>query len=356
MSYKMIRDFLNNNKIKSPSSSLWSTSTIVSMLSFDRLEQYTGTAIWNKENKKVKGVKYNERDKWVICENAHPAIITKDEYKKALERKSKTSNNKVKLKSYSDYLLSDLNTEGQFLFICGKCGGHMIGCSSGNKHAKKYACSTNNHKGGCACSNNCKINKDWIENHIIKLIEKNYFASNKIEKNIDKIYKEISNVNTVYMNEIKDVEKEIKKVDNEIQNLLNSIKSGINPELIVTEINSLKSLKDDLNLKKINILNSSNNKPKIKRKDIEKYFYDFKKLLVSCNTNEKKELIKTFISKIVFNADEHQIEIEPYLIGVRSVGAGNSFVWVFKFSNSALSKIIPSFSNADFYVFSLKMG
>ena len=323
MSYEKIRNFLNSNNIPSPSGGLWSISTIMSMLREDRLEEYTGTAIWNKENKKVKGVKYNERAQWVICENAHPAIISKEELQQALKRKSKTSNSEYKPKELSDYLLSGLNIEGKNLFICNECGGHIIGFSSGNKRVKKYACSTNNHKGACACSNNWKIDKEWIESNVIKIIEKNYFTGNKMETNIDKIYKEVSNINNVYMNEIKSIEKEIQKVNKEIQNLLNSIKSGINPELVVEEINLLKTSQDNLKTKKTNILSAMDNEPKIKRQDVEEYFHNFKKLLVSCNSNEKKELIKTFISNITLNKNKHQIEITPYLIGVRSFGAGN---------------------------------
>ena len=315
MSYTKIRDYLNNNNIKNSNGNVWSTSTIVSMLREDRLQEYSGTAIWNKENNNIIGVKYNSKDEWVICENAHPAIITKEELQNALERKSKTSNNKSNFKADSDYLLSGLNIENNFLFTCSECGGHIIGCSTGRKHIKKYMCSSNNHKGNCACSNNWKIEKEWVENLIISIIEKNYLVSEKIDKIIDNLYKELSNINTMYNKEIKCVDKEINTTNTQIQNLLNSIKNGIDPELVVDEINKLKVERENLNIKRNNILNNMNNKPKISKKDIEEYIYNFQKLFSFSNTNEKKELIKTFISNITLNKREHHIEINLFQHG-----------------------------------------
>ena len=315
MSYTKIRDYLNNNNIKNSNGDVWSTSTIVSMLREDRLEEYCGTAIWNKENKNVIGVKYNAKDEWVICENAHPAIITREELKNALERKNKTSNKEYKYNPNSDYILSGLNIENNFLFTCSECGGHIIGCSTGRKHIKKYTCSSNNHKGNCACSNNWKVEKEWLENVVIDIIEKNYLTDKKINKIIDNLYKELSNINTTYDKELKNIDKEIKDIDKQIQNLLNSIKSGIDPELVVDEINKLKSEKENLNTKRTNILNSMKSKPKMNKKDIEEYFYNFQKLFSSSNANEKKELIKTFISNITLNKKEHHIEINLFQHG-----------------------------------------
>lgn len=156
-SYNYIRDYLNNNHIPNSNGGLWSTSTISSMLKEDRLQEYAGVAIWNKENNNIVGVKYNPKELWTICENAHPAIITKEELSLALERKNNARNSQYQYNPSSDYLLSGKNFENKFLFTCSECGGHVCGCSSGRKHIKKYACSTNNHRGICACSNNLKI-------------------------------------------------------------------------------------------------------------------------------------------------------------------------------------------------------
>lgn len=101
------------------------------------------------------------------------------------------------------------------------------------------------------------------------------------------------------------------------------LKCGITPELIISEINSLKSSQDKLIDKKENILKNISNEFIIERQDIADYFYNFQKLFLSSDLNEKKELIQTFISNITLNKKEHQIEITPYSIGVRNIGAGS---------------------------------
>lgn len=242
MSYQGIRDYLNDRGIKNSNGGFWSISTIKSMLSEDRLEEYSGIAIWNKENKNVKGVKYNPKSEWVICDNAHPSIITKEELQNALNRKEKTKNNHSAPKSNTDYLLTGNNINDEFLFTCSQCGGHVIGCSTGKKHNKQYSCSSNRHKGNCACQNNWKIDKDWLEDKILELIEDNYFCDKNAEKTINILYQSLSNINTTYQNEIRNVQKQINIKDTQIQNLLQGIKNGLNSEIAIQEINNLGSI------------------------------------------------------------------------------------------------------------------
>ena len=312
MSYTQIRDYLNTNGIKNSNGSLWSTSTICSMLRKDRLEEYSGIAYWNKENKNVKGVKYNDKSLWVICENAHPSIITKEECQQAIDRKEKVNQNVYKFKPESDYLLSGTNIENFFLFTCSNCGGHVVGCSNGHGHYKKYTCANNRHKGNSGCSNNWKVEKDWIEDKIYQLIKENYIAPKNIKYTIEKIYSQINSINSINTQNIKKIQNSIAKIDKEIQNLLNSIKSGINPELVVNEINSLKEQKD-LELENIKKLEKQiDNQPKISIEKIEEYFINLQKTFYQATINEKRELLKTFISNISLNNNEHQVEVSLF--------------------------------------------
>ncbi|MFR2535321.1 MAG: recombinase family protein [Clostridia bacterium] len=317
MSYTQIRDYLNNHHIKNSNGGVWSTSTISSMLREDRLEEYMGTAIWNKENKSIIGVKYNDKDLWVICENAHPSIISKEELKAVLKRKQKINNTNNNFNQKNDYLLTGNNIEGNYLFVCSECGGHVVGSSTGKKHSKKYCCGNNRYKGTCGCINNWKVDKDWVEEKVISLIQNNYLTNKSIEKNIENTFKEVSNINNIYEKELKNLNNKISTVDNQIHNLLNSIKDGIDPTLVVDEVNRLKIDKENLVIKLSNLKNSMNNKVTIKRKDIEEYFYNFRKLFENSTLNEKKELLTTFVSNILLNQKEHHLEIILYSQGCR---------------------------------------
>ncbi|MDW7675375.1 MAG: recombinase family protein, partial [Bacillota bacterium] len=141
LSYRQIRDELNSKGIASPRGEYWAISTILEMLKENRLEQYTGTAIWNREDKQTNGRKYKPRNEWVIVENALPAIITQDQLEAALERKKLNKYNAPDgATRNSSYLLTGKNFEGNPMFTCGHCGGNIIGYGNSSHNWKKYIC------------------------------------------------------------------------------------------------------------------------------------------------------------------------------------------------------------------------
>ena len=144
------------------------------------------------------------------------------------------------------------------------------------------------------------------------MIKENYIAPKNIKYTIEKIYSQINSINSINTQNIKKIQNSIAKIDKEIQNLLNSIKSGINPELVVNEINSLKEQKD-LELENIKKLEKQiDNQPKISIEKIEEYFINLQKTFYQATINEKRELLKTFISNISLNNNEHQVEVSLF--------------------------------------------
>ena len=125
------------------------------------------------------------------------------------------------------------------------------------------------------------------------------------------LYPQLSNINKIHDKKIKNLNTMITTIDNQIHNLLNSIKDSIDPTLVVDEVNRLKIDKENLVIKLSNLKNSMNSKVTIKRKDIEEYFYNFRKLFENSTLN-KKELLTTFVSNILLNKKEHQLEIILY--------------------------------------------
>ncbi len=325
MSYDKIRDYLNEHSIKNSNGNLWSTSTISSMLRKERLESYNGTSFWNMENKHVKGIKYNEREKWIICNNAHPKIISDDELQIILEKRNRNVNRPYKYNKESQYLLSSMNAENEFLFVCSECNGHVVGSCMGKGHNRKYACSNNRTKGQLACKNNWKVNQEWIESIIFEIIQNKYTTNKGIKEFVKKIQLDIKNIRGNYDIEIKDLKSRINKIEQEIQNLLISIKNGINIEIGVEEINKSKEEQNKLK-EKLNILEIEQKKEVlIKEQDILDFLTNIKKVLENANIQEKRELIKTFVRKIVLDEKNRQIELELYpdFSVVHNVGAGS---------------------------------
>lgn len=54
------------------------------------------------------------------------------------------------------------------------------------------------------------------------------------------LYHSLSNMDTAYQSEIKNIQKQINSKDTQIQNLLQGIKNGLDSEIAIQEINILK--------------------------------------------------------------------------------------------------------------------
>ena len=54
------------------------------------------------------------------------------------------------------------------------------------------------------------------------------------------------------------------------------------------------------------------NQPKISIEKIEEYFINLQKTFYQATINEKRELLKTFISNISLNNNEHQVEVSLF--------------------------------------------
>lgn len=101
ISKREIANILNKEDTKSPRGRLWDTNKIHSILIN---ENYIGTKVYNKTNKKLKGpTRTNPKDEWIRCENAFKEIIEKEVFYKAQKRISE-----LKLRYTQEYLLKDL--------------------------------------------------------------------------------------------------------------------------------------------------------------------------------------------------------------------------------------------------------
>lgn len=72
-----IRDALNQSGVPSPSGRAWTLPSLLKILGFQHQEKYAGHMLFNITRffKMQKRAKPKERDEWVHCSNAHPAIV-----------------------------------------------------------------------------------------------------------------------------------------------------------------------------------------------------------------------------------------------------------------------------------------
>ncbi len=186
-SRKEVADFLNYNDILTPSEYLnininkdmtvmkkWNSEMVNSIL---RNENYTGTLFQGKKRKLNYRVdkKINiDKENWIVTENHHEAIISKEKFDKVqeiLDRKSKVN------KDGSIDILSGI-------LKCKCCGSNMVKRSS--KEKVYYYCSNYYRKKNC--ENNRSISRSILDELIKKELKITDITRLNINNNIKYIY------------------------------------------------------------------------------------------------------------------------------------------------------------------------
>lgn len=324
MSYQKIRDHLNQNNIPGPEGKPWGISTIVEMLRDNRLQQYAGTAFWNKENRQTIGSRFNPRDKWVESPNAHPAIISEDELELILQRKIKARNNATTGRTGdSPYLFTGKNLEGQSMFICSSCGGNVIGYRSSSRHWNKYICGPSRYKGTAGCKYHFTVDQKWLENTTLQEIENRYTAPDRIEHIIKEVQEDINTGFKEYNSAIKNLTKEKNSLEQQIQRLLDAVKSGFNPSLIANEANSLQ---EQISLVDVKLKHLKDNPPSqlsFSEEEIRQFFSNFMVTFNEATVTERKKLIRTFVRQLILDPEKQEVRVSFYPdFVVHSIGVG----------------------------------
>jgi site-specific DNA recombinase len=325
MSYQNIRDYLNERNIPGPVGKPWGISTIVEMLRENRLQQYAGTAFWNKENHQTVGTRFNPREEWIQVDNAHPAIITDEELQLALMRKSRARKNAATGRTnVSSFLFTGNNLEGMPMFVCSSCGGHVISYSSSSRRWRKYICGPSRYKGKAGCPDEFFVDQDWLENTIIAEIEKRYTMPERIEEIIKEVKEDIRTGFKEYNHALNDLLKDKHSLESQRQRLLDAIKQGINPAAVTDEVNSVQEKINQLNTKLNYLKNNPPTQISFDEEEIRSYFSNFHKAFNEAGIPERKRLIRTFVRQLELDPKNKEVRAAFYPDKVvQSIGAGN---------------------------------
>jgi hypothetical protein len=160
-SLNQLRDFCNEKGFPARRKSHWGISTWNALLQPHVLMKYCGIEIWGMRDKKGRT---QQRDKWVVVENAHPAILTPEEAKQIVEARKKQggkTNGLPKGRSRnSPYLLSG------GLFKCGRCGANMTGLKGTS--GTHYVCGSLPYRRGKGCGKGVYVPVKLIEKEAIR--------------------------------------------------------------------------------------------------------------------------------------------------------------------------------------------
>ncbi len=300
------RDILNELAIPAPRKGVWATTCLYEA---EKNEALIGIGTYNKR-KFSKGCngKLKDPSEWIIVENAHPALLTKDEFeglqllrKNKLKRKGSVS----KFQSNNEHLLVGYPEK----FTCSCCGNKII--SSGNV----YTCGKYNTYGkkGCGASY-YSVNCEWLEDKILQEIMK-LFSDSVIEKTYEEFKKLYQSDNDV-KKELKNLDKNIKDEEVKQNNLIQAITNigGSNVlalnqltktlEEVSNKIEELKSLKSKIDIQKSEKVPSLNT--------FKKLISQAKLLLTRSNTAENKTFIWYFVESIKLDPIEREVIVSFY--------------------------------------------
>lgn len=307
--WRMIRDWLNDQGIPSPRGGLWGNSSIRELCIRALEGEYTGRAFWNRTSKDLRGTgqKWKDPDEWIVVEDAHPVIISPEELEELMrikgpeiqKRKGKGALNPKN--SNSQWLLSGVNALGDPFFCCMNGEDHYL--VGHEVHGYRwYLCNRYKNYGPKGCDKPVYINKDF-EITVVKAISKR-FTRKKIKEMVDQ-------VNSSLDAELKDiqeaghhVEKELEKKDREINELMSAIKeAGVKSKVLL--ISEMEAVAEQKELLERQLAELEKERPRINFLDEGKIYNkvkDIDRVMKSGTNKEKRDMLRTFV---------HSIELDP---------------------------------------------
>lgn len=302
-----VRDYLNKKNIQSPSGyekkqveiKKWNSVTILNILSN---MAYIGTTVSNKRvklsYKSKKRIKM-PKEEYIITENTHEPIISKEDFEKVqflLDKKS------INRKNKHEYMFRGL-------IKCKTCHSNLeVGAklTTNGKEIKNpipYITCRNSKKGICPSQH---LNYNKFEKETLAYLKEflNLYAH---KDNLKKVYKDYKNNKN---SSISKYQKEIKAIENKITNILSQIESiyfdKINHVIseddyfrytnkIISERDSLINQKNEIK-KLINDMKQKQNK--VSEKEMNKLIDEF------LNTTSKKSIYQ-LIDKIEIDENKN---------------------------------------------------
>ena len=300
------RDILNELEIPAPRGKYWTSTCLYEA---ERNESLIGVGIYNKRKYAQQGGgREKDKSQWIIVENAHPALLTKEEFealKQLRTAKQKKNGSVTKYQSNKEHLLSGYSDR----FTCTSCGGKII--SSGDV----YVCGKYNVNGkkGCGASS-FSVNAEWIENKVCEEILKLFDEDNLEQFYIDAL--KMMKKNDSYKIDIDKVKKDIKAKENAKYNLIKSLSlmSDCNALVIkdiTKEIEDLARKIESLNDELEKATKQKSTKPPT-LKEFKKHMATTKLLFTGSEMGKKQEILWIFVKSITLNPIEREVTLTLY--------------------------------------------
>jgi hypothetical protein len=264
----------------------------------------------------------NPKSEWVVVENAHPAIITKDIFELANQAR-KDYQRKNNHFYDSPYLLSGI-------LKCSHCGFNFHGQNYGKKNVRYYEDAGYVSKGKAVCSS-FKINKTKIEAFVIRAIRTKILNSElprALEEMLDDRKKKVSEGRLTSLEYLR---KELVDTDNRIDRLLELAANGVSFAEQVDKLKKVEKEKKEIE-KRIEEAKVANLTPKElieARAEVQYLMENFEEMLKNAPLHIQKELLRKFIHSIVVDRESDSVVVQLKRIPSLSKGLGDNSTEVF---------------------------
>lgn len=221
---------------------VWNTKTVKNILTN---QLYTGDMVQNRRQKvnyKIKKIVNNKKEDWIIVENTHEALVSKEDFltvQKILPKNTIRQEKKI-------YRLLD------GILYCHECGHRISICNPRKSDGKTYiACNYYRmHSKQHVCTSH-GFNYDYLEEAIINLIKrisKEYLDKEMLLNRANKL--KIENPIDKFKHDIVKIEKKIESKNSYLDTMyMDKVKGKINEEMYMRISSKLFTELEDLKLK-----------------------------------------------------------------------------------------------------------
>lgn len=296
---KEIAKTLNREGLKTKCGKPWSNASVGYIL---RNEVYAGTLIYGKKGKRKTSL--NGPDQVVRITDNHPAIIDKECFENVQRLMAKRSPVNTHPRALaSDYLLSGM-------LYCGKCGSKMIGCSAKSGQNFYYACHNYLKRGKDICDMKL-VNRAEIEHLTIDRLKALVLTEQNLSEIFNIVLDELRCDARKNESELKSVEDQLEGLQRRRSKLYDSLETGkLAIEDIAPRIKEINAQIEAIEVRRKDLFDEiSNPKPiPLNINKLKEYAQDLAELLWSSPIMEQKEILRSFVKRIIVNPPDVKID------------------------------------------------
>lgn len=234
--YRNIAEYLNSKGYVTKKGNNFKPNSVSFYEILNNLK-YTGTYVYNRSSSKNyshrrNSHRYKPEEEIIKITGGCPAIISTETFQKAAERR-KSVTAKGQLGSKHFYLCSGI-------VVCGECGKKMFGRKRFGKYTFNVYCCTS-YKADCC--NIKEVDSARLDEHTVKLLEREMFNELAMKKRIAGLNKRIERYNCRIPAMRKSLNRELDKINTELIKLHSKKEKSIET---YEKINTLELRKNDL--------------------------------------------------------------------------------------------------------------